>query len=151
MSLLSSLRQDISDSNQRDSIRNEREEILRDLQWLFNATTAFSIPDTQSTAISKMVLSSVLNYGLPPFAGATRHKFHSGYIQEQIRLAIERFEPRLLPDTIVVSATNANKDQAVGILSFEIKALMQTSVGLDALEILSRIDLDTGEVVLMEV
>ena len=151
MSLLSSLRQDISDSNQRDSIRNEREEILRDLQWLFNATTAFSIPDTQNTAISKVVLSSVLNYGLPPFAVAKRHKFHSGYIQEQIRLAIERFEPRLLPDTIVVSATNANKDQAVGILSFEIKALMQTSVGLDALEILSRIDLDTGEVVLMEV
>jgi predicted component of type VI protein secretion system len=66
-------------------------------------------------------------------------------------LAIERFEPRLLPDTIVVSATNANKDQAVGILSFEIKALMQTSVGLDELEIMSRIDLDTGEVVLMEV
>ena len=51
----------------------------------------------------------------------------------------------------MVSATNANKDQTVGILSFEIKALMQTSVGLDALEILSRIDLDTGEVVLMEV
>lgn len=149
MSLLSLLRQDVSDGTPIDFIRNEREEVLRDLQWLFNATSAFSILNIQHSALTEKVLNSVINYGLPPFAGATRHKFHAGYLQEQIKLAIERFEPRLLPDSIVVNAAHDHQEQ-VGVLSFEIKALMHTSTGLDSLEIMSRIDLDTGEVILME-
>lgn len=129
-----------------------RQEVLRDLKWLLNSTTAlesFSIEEGQE--LPYHVQSSVLNYGLPPFAGATRHKFHQNYIQEQIQQAIIRFEPRLLAESVEVTTIEKALDAAGGIVSFEIRAFLKTYHGLEDLAIISKIDLDSGEVTLLEV
>lgn len=127
-----------------------RQEVLRDLQWLLNATTALE-SFFEGEQLPYYVQSSVLNYGLPPFAGATRHKFHQNYIQQQIQQAIIRFEPRLLAESIEVTAHEKAPDAAGGIVSFEIRAFLKTPQGLEDLAIVSKIDLDSGEVTLIEV
>lgn len=129
-----------------------RQEVLRDLQWLLNATTALeAFALEKDEELPHQVKNSVLNYGLPPFAGATRHKFHQNYIQQQIQQAIIRFEPRLLAESIEVTAHEKAPDAAGGIVSFEIRAFLKTPYGLEDLAIVSKIDLDSGEVTLIEV
>ena len=127
-----------------------RQEVLRDLQWLLNATTALE-SFFEGEDLPYHVQNSVLNYGLPPFAGATRHKFHQNYIQQQIQQAIIRFEPRLLAESIEVTAHEKAPDAAGGVVSFEIRAFLKTLYGLEDLAIVSKIDLDSGEVTLIEV
>lgn len=144
MSLLSLLRLDPTPPD-------PRSELLRDLQWLLNATTSLEAFTEETGYISDQVQNSVLNYGMPPLAGFTAHKFHQGYLQEQIRHAIERFEPRLIPESINVSSREQVSDSAAGIMSFEIKALMRTKAGEEPWAIMSRIDLDSGEVILEEI
>lgn len=127
-----------------------RQEVLRDLQWLLNATSALE-SFFEGEELPYQVQNSVLNYGLPPFAGATRHKFHQNYIQQQIQQAIIRFEPRLLAESIEVTAHEKAPDAAGGVISFEIRAFLKTVHGLEDLAIISKIDLDSGEVTLIEV
>src|SRR5215467_10607027 len=69
-----------------------RECVHRDLRWLFNSMNLASSEDL--TAVPE-VAASVLNYGLPSFAGRMTTSIDLGEAAERLRRAIELFEPRL--------------------------------------------------------
>ena len=86
-----------------------RAAILRDLSWLFNATRPE--PEPASTRHNEMALwrpfklarQSVLNYGMPAFAGATKSSLNRPAMEAAIRETIATFEPRIDAKTLSIS------------------------------------------------
>jgi type VI secretion system protein ImpF len=87
-----------------------RAAILRDLGWLFNATRPE--PEPQSENVEEIerwrqaahARRSVLNFGLPPFAGTTLSSMDLDAIERIVAEAVRRFEPRIDPKTLSVGA-----------------------------------------------
>ncbi|HSI61229.1 MAG TPA: type VI secretion system baseplate subunit TssE [Ideonella sp.] len=85
-----------------------RAAVLRDLAWLFNATRPE--PEPQSQRKDEIALwqgnpharRSVMNYGMPAFAGVTLSSMDSRAIERSIAEAITTFEPRIDPATLKV-------------------------------------------------
>lgn len=85
-----------------------RAAVMRDLSWLFNAIRAE--PEPNSSRKSELELwksapdarRSVLNYGMPAFAGVTLSSMDTRTIEREVTEAIKAFEPRIDPDTLNV-------------------------------------------------
>ncbi|MEO8080318.1 MAG: type VI secretion system baseplate subunit TssE [Caldimonas sp.] len=85
-----------------------RAAILRDLSWLFNAIRPQ--PEPASTRLEELELwgrnkeacSSVLNFGMPAFAGSTKSSLNRVAMEAAIRLAVTTFEPRIDAKTLTV-------------------------------------------------
>jgi len=99
--------------------RNQlRDIVLRDLALLLNTTDHSEVIDEN---IYAQAASSCVNYGVPPLAGGYLSEKKWSDIERMIRTAIERFEPRLMPETLLVRPLL--KEQASGnynVLTFEI-------------------------------
>jgi type VI secretion system protein ImpF len=78
-----------------------REAVLRDISWLLNATRP---PRRDGLAAWPEVDSSVINYGMPSFAGETVASIAIDSIERAIRDALLRFEPRIIPGSLKVEA-----------------------------------------------
>jgi len=123
-----------------------RDGVLRDLQWLLNATNLEAsinfdgYPDAQR---------SVLNFGLPPLSGRLASNVDRQQLEGAIRRAIVEFEPRILPQSIEVKVSATEKALDVhNILSLTIRGeLWSIPYPLEIL-LRSDIDLETGQVVL---
>lgn len=78
-----------------------RAAILRDLSWLFNAIRPE--PEPASTRLKELELwgrypdacRSVLNFGMPAFAGSTKSSLDRVAMEAAIKQAITTFEPRI--------------------------------------------------------
>lgn len=85
-----------------------RAAVLRDLSWLFNATR--QEPEENSErgdeierwAAADLARKSVLNYGMPTFAGNTLSSMDRRSIERGVVKAICDFEPRIDPQTLSV-------------------------------------------------
>lgn len=71
------------------------------------------------------VATSVINYGISPQAGSYSNTHNWTRLEQLIRDALIRFEPRLIPESIIVSL-NGERLSPVnqGIISFNIQALV---------------------------
>jgi type VI secretion system protein ImpF len=86
-----------------------RAAVLRDLTWLFNATR--QEPEAASERKAELKLwqqaefarQSVLNFGMPAFAGVTLSSMDSSVIERAVAETIRRFEPRIDPDSLGVT------------------------------------------------
>ncbi|MFM2066597.1 MAG: type secretion system lysozyme [Pseudomonadota bacterium] len=76
-----------------------RDLILRDLAWLFNATSPGAEMDWERHPHAR---NSVLNYGLPALSGQTASTIDPLELQRRVRQAILDHEPRILSDTLHV-------------------------------------------------
>lgn len=95
-----------------------REIVLRDLAVLLNTTDLTDQIDAQRYP---EVLCSTMNYGVPPLAGGYLSEKKWVDIERMIRRAIERYEPRLMPDSLVVRPLHKDKATAnYNVLMFEI-------------------------------
>jgi type VI secretion system protein ImpF len=87
-----------------------RAAVLRDLSWLFNATRPEPEPQSEKTEElerwqqAEYARNSVLNFGLPAFAGVTLSSMDLELIQRLVAEAVRRFEPRLDPQTLSIEA-----------------------------------------------
>lgn len=85
-----------------------RAAVLRDLSWLFNATRPE--PEPRSERREELALwrgagevrRSVLNFGVPAFAGVTLSTLDANAIEAAVAEAITCFEPRIDPNTLEV-------------------------------------------------
>lgn len=125
-----------------------RSAVLRDLTWLLNSVQLGSSEDLSACP---EVQSSVVNYGLPSLAGETAATLEVGDLEQAIREAILRFEPRLLPDSLQIEMLqNANVMHLHNIVGIRISAnLWAQPVPLEML-LRSEFDLETGQVELHE-
>jgi predicted component of type VI protein secretion system len=78
-----------------------RDTVLRDLEWLFNAVAPLDFTQTDLRRKYPYAAASVLGFGLRGIFGRPVHD--PGEIQEQVRTALEMFEPRLELEKIFVS------------------------------------------------
>lgn len=125
-----------------------RRAVLRDLSWLFNST-GLSREDRQ--ALSEAARHSVVNFGLPPFAGEIASTLDMTELETTVRQAIVDFEPRIDPGSLTVAAiTQQVAVDHHNVVSVEIRArLWAQPVPLELL-LRTDLDLETGEVRIRE-
>jgi type VI secretion system protein ImpF len=77
-----------------------RKSVLRDLNWLLNCTNLEKQLPIQDFP---QVRDSVLNFGIPPLAGARFSESDLNSVAASIERALLNFEPRILPESLKVS------------------------------------------------
>ena len=124
--------------NRSATLQRLRENVLRDLNWLFNATQS-SIDFEGDPLLS----GSVLNYGMPPLAGRPASQYDLPELARVLREVILRFEPRIIAHTLKVS-TDAKSVDSHNVLGFRIEGQLWSQP--IPLEIFMRteIDLESG-------
>ena len=125
-----------------------RQAVLRDLGALFNAVQ----PLGDEAEPYPLLAESVLNFGLPSLSGQLASKLDIGGLEGAIRQAILRFEPRILADTLQVTALEAsNVLDTHNVIEFEIRGhLWSQPVPLEIL-LRTQLDLEAGQIEMRDV
>jgi type VI secretion system protein ImpF len=124
--------------NRSATLQRLRENVLRDLNWLFNATqSSIDFED------DPLMIGSVINYGMPPLAGRPASQYDLVELARVLRDVILRFEPRIIAHTLKVSAER-NRADSHNVLGFRIEGQLWSQP--IPLEIFMRteIDLESG-------
>ena len=122
------------------SMRRLRESVQRDLGWLLNSA---SLDTTEDLTPYPQVAKSVVNYGMPSFAGTALHAIDPKVTAERIREAIETFEPRLSR----VQVTPEGDDHRDSMtLSFRIEGELWGQPVAQHVVLQTRIDVESGDV-----
>ena len=89
--------------------------------------------------------ASVLNYGMPSLSGQLASKLDIVQLEKMIRQAIIRFEPRILPETLVVRALEFSSVlDTHNVIEFDIRGhLWAQPVPLEVL-LRTQLDLEAG-------
>ena len=124
--------------NRSATLQRLRENVLRDLNWLFNATQ--SSIDFHGDAL---LSGSVINYGLPPLAGRPASQYELGELSRVLRDVIIRFEPRILPHTLKVTADRVRADSH-NVLGFRIEGQLWSQPVPLEIYMRTEIDLESG-------
>jgi type VI secretion system protein ImpF len=123
------------------SMRKLREIVQRDLGWLLNSA---SLDTTEDLKPFPEVARSVLNFGMPSFAGTALHSIDPQATAQRIREAIETFEPRL-GKVQVIPETDEERHDAM-TLSFRIEGELWGQPVSQHVVLQTRIDVETGDV-----
>ncbi len=94
--------------------------VIKELLALLNHTNIENILDDQRYP---QLASSAINYGIPrKLAYDSQHDWQS--VGREIHKAILRFEPRIIPETLVVRVLNAHDPVKYAVVFFELSALI---------------------------
>ncbi|NTV94552.1 MAG: type VI secretion system baseplate subunit TssE [Thiobacillus sp.] len=119
-----------------------RESVLRDLNWLFNATQH----DDAGLEDYPQVRRSVVNYGIPALSGRPAAALNLREVEQMLRRSIIDFEPRLLADTVRVKVeTNEDRFTRHNVVSFRIEAQMWAQPYPLDLLLRTELDMESGE------
>lgn len=132
------------------SLAQLRRSVLRDLAWLFNATRIeVTDPDAEypgdDLSDFPEVRRSVVNYGLPSMSGKTISATDLRALERSIRQAIMDFEPRLLPESLRVSAVLDDATDTHNVISFKIEARLWAQPAPIELLVRTDLDLESGQ------
>jgi type VI secretion system protein ImpF len=121
-----------------------RQAVLRDLEWLFNATR---IGERSEFDGAPLVERSVVNFGMPALAGATASTLDVIALEQAMRQAILDFEPRILPASLEVGAvvSEPQLDQH-NVVSMQIRGTLWGQPSNVELLLRTDVDLETGKV-----
>lgn len=123
-------------------LRRLREIVQRDLSWLLNVSdNGRMIPEEEYPHAAR----SVLNYGIREVAGAFSNAANAFDIRTSILRAVQRFEPRINPDTIEVRMRETDMDGRA-VVSFDIIADMWAQPMPVELYLRTDLDLTTGQI-----
>ncbi|MDQ8034428.1 type VI secretion system baseplate subunit TssE [Bordetella genomosp. 1] len=121
-----------------------RAAVLRDLRWLLNTV---NLETTDDIGPFQWVGASTLNFGVRAMAGKRMSEIDWIDVEDAIRLAIVRFEPRILGDTVDVRCvTDTGKLEHYNVLTLSIRGMLWCEP--HPLEFLFRsdIDLESGHI-----
>ena len=129
-----------------------REAVRRDIEVLFNTERFESTPlltpretealpdDPPSLADFPEVRRSVVNFGVPPFAGRSIRDFDRDGLAREIRAVLAAFEPRLRESATRVTVSLSEKSG----VAIEIEGLLVMSPAPERLKLRTLVDLETG-------
>lgn len=116
--------------------------VQRDLIYLLNTT---NLHEQLSTVHFPQIVNSTVNYGVPPLAGGYLSDRKWMDIEKIIRWSIETFEPRLIPDSLMVSPLlKDGANDRYNVLLFEIKGLLFMEPYPMEFMVQSSVDLETN-------
>lgn len=125
-----------------------RTALLRDLNWLLNASNAASHIDFAGLPHAER---SVLNYGMAPLAGLLLSELEWKDVEMNVARSILAYEPRILPETLEVallpSVTTLNHHNT---LQFEIRCQFWSMPYPLELLLKTSLDLETGQVMVSD-
>ncbi|MEM6973773.1 MAG: type VI secretion system baseplate subunit TssE [Pseudomonadota bacterium] len=122
--------------------RRLRDIIRRDLAWLLNTTNAESENDME---IHPEVATSTVNFGVPDLAGKIESMSRALEVRQNIRRAVEAFEPRIVPGSLEISIVEeAVKERS--IVTFDIRGELWAQPLPIELYLRTAMDVTTGEV-----
>ncbi len=125
-----------------------REATLRDLTWLFNTV---QMEATSDLGTGERVRASVLNFGLPSLSGKQVSLLDWNEIERALKRAILRFEPRILAETLQVSAVKAEDVlHHHNVVQFNIRGQLWAQPLPIELFLKTELDLETGEAQITE-
>lgn len=119
-----------------------RQSVVRDLEWLFNTGAMFSRDVAEA---HPDVATSVVNFGVPSFAGVQASGLHLRQVERIIRDSIWAFEPRLIRDTVRVVAVSTGA-MNMRAITFEISAKLWAEPFPIEMFLRTEIDLESGGV-----
>jgi len=126
-----------------------RECVLRDLTWLFNSLSLEASLDLDPFPC---VSTSVLNFGMPSFAGRTIASIDPMQAAEQLRRVVELFEPRLRAVRVrPTQPVHEAKRDTGAVLEFMIDAELWGQPVAQHMEITTRIDTSNGEISVLQI
>ena len=118
--------------------------VLRDLAWLLNTTAHHT---DQQLSDYPEVRRSVINFGVPVLSGKHFSGLDWRNLEGQLHTAILTFEPRILPETLVVKAYAPTDPLGHhNLLHFEVHGELWAKPFPIELLLRSELDLETGEV-----
>jgi type VI secretion system protein ImpF len=129
-----------------------REAVRRDIEALFNTERFESVPlrspreaegvpdDPPGLADFPEVRRSVVNYGVPAFAGRSVRDFDREALAREIKAVLAAFEPRLKESATRVTVSTSDKTG----LGIEIDGLLIMSPAPERLRLRTLVDLETG-------
>ncbi|MCA8293413.1 type VI secretion system baseplate subunit TssE [Burkholderia sp. AU30198] len=124
-----------------------RDIVQRDLAYLLNTT---SIEDRIDRNRHPQAAASTVNFGVPPLAGTFIASRQWNDVEKMISRAIGDFEPRLIPNSLVVAPrTHADTDSAGehhNVLAFEVRGLIHMDPYPLEFMVQSSLDLETSEI-----
>ena len=129
------------------TISGLRESVLRDLEWLMNTVNMESVIDFDAYPELK---TSVINYGMPGLSGSTISGAERNNIKKLIKEAIEAFEPRIMKNTLRVSLIDDEHMVNPHAIAFQIEGMMWGRPIPEALFLRTELDLELGDVKVME-
>ena len=125
------------------TLQRYREAVLRDLLWLLNTHA-----NSEQSGFDRFeeIPSSVLNFGVQNLAGMTVSSLNIDDMRFLLTEALQRFEPRILPDTVSIGAA-ADPDEMnhSRSLRLEIRGVLWSQPIPESLFIRTELDLETGK------
>ena len=126
-----------------------RQAVLRDLTWLFNATRPE--PEPETVRVEELALwrqyelarRSVLNFGVPAFAGVTLSSLDTVAIRRAVADCIRAFEPRIDPKSLHVDV-KFEHDSHHNTMQLIIRGLMWNQPVPLELLLAADVDVETG-------
>ncbi|BDT67993.1 hypothetical protein os1_21740 [Comamonadaceae bacterium OS-1] len=124
-----------------------RQIIQRDLAYLLNTTDQSDLIDALKFP---KAANSTINFGVPALAGGYLSEKKWRDIEKMIRHAINVFEPRLVPQTLVVTALlKAQASAHYNVLTFQIAGQIQMQPYPMEFTVQSSVDLETNRIELV--
>jgi len=125
----------VADLKLSSTLARIKDDVRRDLEWLLNTRRALDGPLDELGPLER----SLWTYGLPDFSNLTLHAAAQRGFLEEIRRAIELFDPRLC-DVAVTLGSLSRQPQA---LNYEISALLKVEPRPVAIKFDSSLELST--------
>jgi type VI secretion system protein ImpF len=126
-----------------------RQSVLRDLNWLFNASAGLDQAWTDERY--QHARRSTLNFGIRSLSGLLASKVDLVDLERMLRQAILDFEPRIIADTLKVrGAPPADPLSHHNVLEFEISGRLWAQPYPLELLLKTDLDLETGLVEVKE-
>lgn len=125
------------------SIQKLRKSVLRDLEWLLNTVNLSTMQNLDEYPEAE---HSVLNYGVPDFAGHTASSVDVPALERLLRQAIIDFEPRLLKNSVRVKLQVAESHMSHNAMTFDIEAELWAEPVPLHMYMKTEIDLEVGNV-----
>ncbi len=123
-------------------IRRLRDIVQRDLSWLLNTHNAEPWIDPVR---HPHAARSVLNFGITDLSGVFSTRSRTETIRDSLRRAIELYEPRLRPGSLVIELHTVKSGRDV-VLAFDIRGEMWAEPIPLELYLRSEVDVTTGSV-----
>ena len=125
------------------TVRQLHDSVIRDLEWLLNSHGIASVIDLKAYPETAR---SVVNYGIADLSGRTISNADIASLEQMIREAIVRFEPRILPESLKVLVSTDAEATSHNRLMFEIRGdLWAIPVPLEFF-LLTEVDLEAGNI-----
>lgn len=127
--------------------RQIRDMVQRDLVYLLNTANQ---QDRIDVYRHPAVVSATVNYGVPPLTGGYASEQRWAQVEQAIRIAILRFEPRIAPQSLQVRPLVHGDDRAhYNVLVFEISGLLHLEPYPLEFTVQSSVDLETQQMTLL--